>query len=55
MPREVLSTPQADAWSKENVNSFEHGLKGLSRNLLGMINSEHFPDWAREAISARLD
>ena len=43
------------AWSKEKAAAFERGLGESVQLLLAMVNSEHFPDWAREEIGTHLD
>ena len=55
MSSELLYHPGTAPWSNEKAAAFERGLGKSIQALLGMINSEHFPDWAREDISARLD
>ena len=46
--------PLATTWHKDNMASFKSTMTERFREMLKMIDSEFFPDWALEEISVKL-
>lgn len=49
-----VSGDHAHVRDRETFASFKERMAGLSQELIEMIESKYFPDWALEEISARL-
>ena len=49
------SSEHTQVWDKKKLASFKERMAGLFQELLEIVESEYFSDWALEEINARLN